>query len=69
MADVQQTSAGAGSGLPSAIWRPMADGVAILATLLCVGWALSLQRTLGLGLYPEQFFAAILGLIMALAFL
>lgn len=69
MVPTAPTTGGAGSGLSPHIWRPVADGLAILATLLSIGWALSLQRTLGLGLYPEQFFAAILGVIIALAFL
>jgi TRAP transporter 4TM/12TM fusion protein len=47
----------------------MADVLAVTATLLSIGWALSLQRTFGWGLYPEQFYAALLGVIIALAFL
>lgn len=69
MTDAQHSTGGAGHGLSPQIWRPIADGLAILATLLSIAWALTLQRTFGLGLYPEQFYAALLGVIIALAFL
>ena len=58
-----------GSGLQPRIWRPLSDLLAILMTLLAVGWALSVNRTLGLGLYPEQYFAAMLALVLPLAYL
>ncbi|MGB3245745.1 MAG: TRAP transporter fused permease subunit [Sulfitobacter sp.] len=56
-------------GLASGPWRWLADGLAAAITLLAVGWALSLQRQIGLELYPQQFFAAILALTLAVAFL
>lgn len=56
-------------GLPQAIWRPIADLLAALITLLAIGWALSFQRQLGLNLYPQQFFAAILALTLPVAYL
>ena len=59
----------AASGLSPAIWRPVADGLAALITLIALCWALSLQRKIGLDLYPQQFFAGILALVMPLAFL
>lgn len=56
-------------GLPQAIWRPIADLLAALITLLAIGWALSFQRQLGLNLYPQQFFAAILALTLPVSYL
>ena len=56
-------------GLPQAIWRPIANLLAALITLLAIGWALSFQRQLGLNLYPQQFFAAILALTLPVAYL
>ena len=50
-------------------WRRLADGLAALLTLLAVGWALSFQRKIGLDIYPQQFFAAMLALTLALAYL
>ena len=50
-------------------WRLVSDVLAALLTLLGIGWALSFQRTIGLDLYPQQFFAAMLALTLALAFL
>ena len=50
-------------------WQLVSDVLAALLTLLGIGWALSFQRTIGLDLYPQQFFAAMLALTLALAFL
>lgn len=50
-------------------WCWLSDGLAALLTLLAVGWALSFQRQIGLDLYPQQFFAAMLAITLALAFL
>ncbi|WP_254656276.1 TRAP transporter permease [Jannaschia sp. CCS1] len=55
--------------MPPHLWRPVAQGLAALLTLLAMAWALSLQRAVGLNLYPQQFFAAILALALPLAFL
>lgn len=63
------TSGGAGSGLSPHIWRPIADVFAALVTLLAIGWAVSFQRVIGLNIYPQQLFAAILGLTLAVAYL
>lgn len=49
--------------------KPVADLFAACLVLLAMGWALSLQRQLGLDLYPQQFFAGILFFAMPLAFL
>jgi TRAP transporter 4TM/12TM fusion protein len=68
MANLSQPEA-TGSGLSPRIWRPLSDLLAILMTLLAVGWALSFNRYLGLGLYPEQYFAAMLALVLPLAFM
>ncbi len=65
----ETTSTGGGSGLPARVWRPVAQGLAALITLLAMGWALSLQRSIGLNLYPQQLFAAILALALPLAYL
>jgi TRAP-type uncharacterized transport system fused permease subunit len=50
-------------------WRGVADTLAALITLLAIAWAVGLQRELGLNIYPQQFFAAILALTLPLAFL
>ncbi|MBY4891823.1 TRAP transporter fused permease subunit [Rhodobacteraceae bacterium N5(2021)] len=63
------TGGGAGSGLSSNIWRPVADVLAALMTLLAIGWAVSFQRVIGLNIYPQQLFAAILGLTLAVSYL
>jgi TRAP transporter 4TM/12TM fusion protein len=47
----------------------MADALAACMILAAMGWALSLQRTVGLDLYPQQFFAGILFFTLPLAFL
>lgn len=57
------------TGLRPEIWRPLADGLAILLTVTAIGWAFSLNRYLGLGLYPEQFFAVMLALVVPIAYL
>ena len=59
----------AGSGLPEAVWRPVADILAACLTLTAMGWALSFQRQIGLEIYPQQFFAGILFFVLPLAFL
>ena len=38
-------------------------------TVVAVAWSLDLPRIMGIALYPQQFFAVILGLALALAFL
>ncbi|MFZ3584490.1 TRAP transporter permease [Loktanella sp. DJP18] len=58
-----------GPGLSPRIWRPLSDTLAILMTLIAVGWAFSFNRYLGLGLYPEQYFAAMLALVLPVAYL
>jgi TRAP-type uncharacterized transport system fused permease subunit len=60
---------GTGPGLSRTVTGPVADALAALATLTAVSWALSLQRVVGLDLYPQQFFAAILFFVLPLAFL
>lgn len=57
------------TGLSPRVWRPLSDVLAALMTLTAVGWALSLQRQIGLGLYPEQFFAGMLAFVLPIAFL
>ncbi|OSQ51945.1 TRAP transporter permease [Marivita geojedonensis] len=55
--------------LPARLAKPLADLLAACLVLLAVGWALSLQRQLGLDLYPQQFFAGVLFFALPLAFL
>lgn len=69
MGQLRDTGGRAGIGLSRTACRPLADGLAALITLLAMGWALSLQRRIGLDLYPQQFFAAILFCVMPLAYL
>jgi TRAP transporter 4TM/12TM fusion protein len=47
----------------------VADVLAACLVLSAIGWALSLQRQVGLDLYPQQFFAAILFFTLPLAYL
>ncbi|MDQ0314553.1 TRAP transporter permease [Amorphus orientalis] len=60
---------GVGRGPSIEICRPIADVLAGLLTLAAVAWAISLPRYLGVGFYPQQFFALILGLVLPIAFL
>lgn len=59
----------AGFGLPPSVWRPIANVLATLMTLTAIGWALSVNRYFGLGLYPQQFFAAMLVFVLPVAYL
>lgn len=65
----EDRTGGAGFGLSPRIWRPIANVLAALVTIIAIGWAVSFQRVLGLNLYPQQFFAAILGLTLAVSYL
>ncbi|MXQ07322.1 TRAP transporter fused permease subunit [Alphaproteobacteria bacterium GH1-50] len=56
-------------GVSVAALKPVADILAAGIVLLAIGWALSLQRQLGLNLYPQQFFAGIMFFTLPLAFL
>lgn len=56
-------------GLSAAVMRPFGDILAAGLVLVAVGWALSLQRRIGLDLYPQQFFAAMLFFTLPLAYL
>jgi TRAP transporter 4TM/12TM fusion protein len=66
---IDETAGRVHGGLGPAIWRPLADVLAASLTLLAIAWAMSLPRYLGLGFYPQQFFAAMLALVLAIAFL
>ena len=66
---VWKASGKAGFGLPNTVCGPIADGIAALMTLAAMAWALSLQRRIGLDIYPQQFFAGILFFALPLAFL
>ncbi len=66
---MREHTGGAGFGLSTRVTRPLADALAAIVTLLAIGWALSFQRQLGLNLYPQQFYAAMHGLVLAVAFL
>jgi len=60
---------GARWNLAPKYWRPLADLLAALMTLTAIAWALSLHRQFGLGLYPQQYFAAIMLFVLPIAFL
>ena len=51
------------------VWGSVADALAACVTILAIAWALGVQRELGLGLYPQQFLAAMLALTLPVAFL
>lgn len=57
------------SGLPRSVWGPVADLLALMIPVTAAAWAFSLQRQLGLGLYPQQFFAVILMFTLPAAYL
>lgn len=65
----ETTTQEAQQGLLPGGWRLVSDVLAAALTLMAIGWALSFQRTIGLDLYPQQFFAAMLAITLALAFL
>ncbi|MEX0954415.1 MAG: TRAP transporter fused permease subunit [Rhizobiaceae bacterium] len=56
-------------GLSAAFWLPVANTLAFLVTATAVCWAMSVQRYVGLDVYPQQFFAVILALVLPLAYL
>lgn len=56
-------------GLSPGIWRPVANALAILLTLIAIAWALNLPRMVNLGFYPQQFFATVLACALPLAYL
>ena len=68
MKDTTQIQEGVRGLLPGG-WSTLSNALAALLTLMAVGWAMSFQRQIGLDLYPQQFFAAMLALTLALAFL
>lgn len=67
MSDVSDRAAV--NGLSPRLWRPVADALAILLTLIAIAWALNLPRMVNLGFYPQQFFAAVLACTLPLAYL
>lgn len=64
-----RTSETASGGLPPHLWKPIANTLAAMVTLSAIAWAFSLQRQFGIGLYPQQFYAAILMFSLPVAFL
>jgi TRAP transporter 4TM/12TM fusion protein len=64
-----ETNGQAVRGLPFRVWKPLADTLAVVLIALACAWALNLPRMLGVGFYPQQFFAAILALVLPIAFL
>ena len=64
-----ETNRGAVRGLSPRVWRPVSDLLAALLVILACAWSLNAPRYLGIGLYPQQFFAAVLALVLPLAFL
>jgi TRAP transporter 4TM/12TM fusion protein len=63
------TTGGAARGLSSSVWRPAGNALAALLIVTACAWALQVPRYLGIGFYPQQFFAVILALALPLAFL
>ncbi len=57
------------TSLPHRIAKPIGDVLAACLVLVAIGWALSIQRKVGLDLYPQQFFAAVLFFALPLAFI
>ena len=57
------------TSLPHRIGKSLGDGLAACLVLVAIGWALSFQRQIGLDLYPQQFFAAVLFFTLPLAYL
>jgi TRAP transporter 4TM/12TM fusion protein len=57
------------SGLSPKLWRPIADGLAFLITASAICWAMNVPRYLGIGFYPQQYFALILAFALALSYL
>lgn len=55
--------------LSSCLSGKIADVLAALLTLVVICWSLSVPRYLGLGFYPQQFFAVILMLVLPIAYL
>ena len=49
--------------------KPVADILAACLVLTAIGWAMSFQRRIGLDLYPQQFFAAVLFFTLPVAYL
>lgn len=66
---IEPKGGGAARGLSPTIWRPIADLCALMIVLTAGAWAFALPRYLGLGFYPQQFFAAILMFTLPAAFL
>jgi TRAP transporter 4TM/12TM fusion protein len=56
-------------GLPAPAARQIADALALAMMLVAIAWAVQLPRMLNLGFYPQQYFAAILALVLPIAFL
>ncbi len=56
-------------GLPAPAARRIADALAVAMMLLAIAWAVQLPRILNLGFYPQQYFAAILALVLPIAYL
>ena len=63
------TTGGAASGPSFSSVRPVADGLAVLVTLLAICWAMTVPRYFNLGFYPQQYFAAILACVLPIAYL
>ena len=70
MAEVDHISGG--TMAPERLNRPLRGLVAVIAslmTLASIGWAANFYAWVGLVLYNEQFLAAVLGLVLPLAYL
>ncbi|MBT8474632.1 MAG: TRAP transporter fused permease subunit [Alphaproteobacteria bacterium] len=69
MTDAADTARWNRHGLSVAVSKPLGDVLAAGIVLSAICWALSLQRQIGLDLYPQQYFAAILFFTLPLAYL
>jgi TRAP transporter 4TM/12TM fusion protein len=57
------------SGIPVAVWKPVAAALAAAITLTAAAWSLGVPRMLGVSYYPQQFLAVILALALPLSFM
>ncbi len=65
----ERGAGGPENGLSRSIWTMAVAVPAALLTFVAIGWSLNLPRYFSWGLYEQQFYAAILGLALPVAFL
>jgi TRAP transporter 4TM/12TM fusion protein len=69
MSEKSQSKSISNASLSSLICQKVADMLAAVMVLIAICWAFSLQRQIGLDLYPQQYFAAVLGFVLPIAFI